>query len=73
MRGSGKQRILPFSVKQNVKMSAEIVGEGPRGTPEETRRFRRAVGENEQGSTDNIVEVCQQPKDQPRTQPNYKV
>lgn len=72
MRGCGKQRILPFSVKQNVKMSAEIVGEGARGRLEETRRFRRAVGENEQGPTDNIVEVCPQPKDPPRTQPKYK-
>lgn len=25
------ERMLPFSVKQNVKMSAEIVGEGLRG------------------------------------------
>lgn len=53
-------------------MSAEIVGEGPSGRLEETRRFKRAVGESEQGLTDNIVEVCQQPKDQPRTQPKYE-
>ena len=66
------EKILPCSVKQNVKMSAEIVGEGLRGGLEETRRFKRAVGENEQGLTDNILEVGQQPEEQPRTQPKYK-